>query len=90
MVNRDFMCIIWFGFIKWRTTKNMMEGKKRDRMYYVNKRTDAQDPRCIIIWSIDYRIGNDCERRTAVIVVSSLLTNLLSWLRYCCEKEKKS
>ena len=27
MVNRDFMCIIWFGFIKRRTTKDMMESK---------------------------------------------------------------
>ena len=24
MVNRDFMCMIWFGFIKWRTTKDIM------------------------------------------------------------------
>ena len=27
MVNRDFLCMIWFGFIKWRTTKDMMKGK---------------------------------------------------------------
>ena len=27
MVNRDFMCIIWFGFIKWRITKDMIDGK---------------------------------------------------------------
>ena len=27
MVNRDFMCVIWFGFIKWRKTKDMVHGK---------------------------------------------------------------
>ena len=32
-------------------------GQKPDRIYYVNKRTDARDPRYIIIWSIDYRFG---------------------------------
>ena len=51
MVNRDFMCIIWFGFIKWRTAKDiMMEGRNviehimstnvnvnRDRTYYVQQ-----------------------------------------------------
>ena len=31
-------------------------------------------------------LEHDCGRRTAVIVVSSLLTSLLSWLRYYCEK----
>ena len=29
--------------------------QKHDRIYYVNKRTDARDPRYIIMWSIDYR-----------------------------------
>ena len=62
MVNRDFMCMIWFGFIKWRTTKDMMDGKYViDRIYlvqyYVNKHADARDPRYIIMWSIDYRFG---------------------------------
>ena len=34
MVNRDFTCMIWFGFIKWRTTKDMMDGKYViDRIY---------------------------------------------------------
>ena len=32
-------------------------GQKRDRIYYVNKRTDARDPRYIIMWSTDYRFG---------------------------------
>ena len=32
-------------------------GQKRDWIYYVNKRTDARDPRYIIMWSIDYRFG---------------------------------
>ena len=32
-------------------------GQKRDRIYYVNKRTDARDPIYIIMQSIDYRFG---------------------------------
>ena len=28
-------------------------GQKRYRIYYVNKRIDARDPRYIIMWSID-------------------------------------
>ena len=36
MVNRNFMCMIWFGFIKWRTTKDMMDGKYViDRIYSI-------------------------------------------------------
>ena len=36
MVNRDFMCMIWFGFIKWTTTKDMMDGKYViDRIYSI-------------------------------------------------------
>ena len=31
--------------------------QKYDRIYDVNKRTDARDPRNIIMWSIDYRFG---------------------------------
>ena len=58
MVNRDFMCIIWFGFIKWRITKDMMDGKNIwDIQYNVNKHTDARDPRYIIMWSIEHRFG---------------------------------
>ena len=61
MVNRDFMCMIWFGFIKWRTTKDMMDGKYVIdwiySKYYVDRHTDARDPRYIIMWSIDYRFG---------------------------------
>ena len=34
-------------------------------------------------------LEHDCGRRTAVIVVSGLLTSLLSWLRYCCEKVER-
>ena len=56
----------------------MVKGKNIIR--HVNKRTDARDPRCII-WSLAFRFGIEyCGRRTAVIVVGSLLTSLLSWL----------
>ena len=85
MVNRDFVCVIWFGFIKWKTTKDMMEGKKRDRMCQPTYlMCETQD---ISSGASPSALEHDCGRRnTAAIVVSGLLTSLLYWLRYCCEK----
>ena len=86
MVNRDFMCIIWFGFIKWRTTKDMVEGKNVIG-FIMSTMRETQD--ILSCGASTTALEHDCGSRTAVIccrVVSSLLTRLLSWLRYCCEK----
>ena len=71
MVNRDFMCIIWFGFIKWRTAKNMMEGK--NVIGYIMSTNvlmrETQD-----MWACGAStpaLEHDCGRRTAVVYCCS-------------------
>ena len=63
-------------------------GQKRDPIMCL-LRIDSRDPRYLYNISSGASLSaleHDCGRRTAVIVVSSLLTSLLSWLRYCCGK----
>ena len=71
MVNRDFMCIIWFGFIKWRTTKDMMEGK--DVIGYIISTNvlmrETQD--ILSCGASTTALEHDCGTRTAVIYCSN-------------------
>ena len=74
MVNRDFMCMIWFGFIKWRTTKDMMDGKYViDRIYSIMSTNilmrETQD--ILSCGASTTALEHDCGRRTAVICCSS-------------------
>ena len=87
MVNRDFVCIIWFRFIiRWGTTKDMMEGKNVIG-YIMSTNVLMRETQDILSCGVlTTALEHDCGRRTAVIYCSSLLTSLLSWLRYCCEK----
>ena len=50
----DLIHIILLGFIKLSTTKDNDGGQ--NLIGYINKRTDARDPR-YIIWSIAFRFG---------------------------------
>ena len=75
MVNRDFMCMIWFGFIKWRTTKDMMDGKYViDRILYSIMSTnilmcETQD--ILSCGASTTALEHDCGRRKAVIYCCS-------------------
>ena len=64
MVNRDLIFIIWFGFIKWRTTKDMMEGK--NVIGYVNKRSAARYhmEHRLLLWNIILwkTYGSNCSQ----------------------------
>ena len=75
MVNRDFMCMIWFGFIKWRTTKDMMDGKYViDRIYSIMSTKmlmrETQDD-ILSCGASTTALEHDCGRRTAVIYCRS-------------------
>ena len=71
MVNRDFMCTIWFGFIKWRTMKDMMDGK--NVIGYVMSTNvlmrETQDT--LSCEASTTALEHDCGGRTAVIYCSS-------------------
>ena len=73
MVNGDFMCIIWFGFIKWRTTKDMTDdgGQNRDRIYYCMSTNvlmcETQD--ILSCGAPTTALEHDGGRRTAVILL---------------------
>ena len=74
MVNRDFMCMVWFGFIKWRTTKDMMDGKYViDRIYSIMSTNvlmrETQD--ILSCRASTTALEHGCGRRTAVIYCSS-------------------
>ena len=69
------MCMIWFGFIKWRTTKDIYDGRqKRDRIYSVMSThilmREIQD--ILSCGASTTALEHDyCGRRTSVIYCSS-------------------
>ena len=71
MVNRDFMCVLWFGFIKWRTTKDVMEGKNVIG-YIMSTNVLMRETQDILSCGASTTaLEHDCGRRTAVINCSS-------------------
>ena len=66
-----FMCITWFGFIKWRTTKDMMEGKNMIG-YIMSTNVLMRETQDILSCGASTTASeHDCGRRTAVIYSSS-------------------
>ena len=72
MVNRDFVCIIWFRFIiRWGTTKDMIEGKNVIG-YIMSTNVLMRETQDILSCGVlTTALEHDCGRRTAVIYCSS-------------------
>ena len=73
MVSRDFMCMIRFGFIiKWRTTKNMMDGKNMIGYIMSTNVLMMRETQDILSCGVSTTaLEHDCERRTAVVYCST-------------------
>ena len=71
MVNRDFMCMVRFGFIKWRTAKDMMDGKNVIG-YIMSTNVLMRETQDILLCGASTTaLEHDCGRHTAVIYCSS-------------------
>ena len=72
MINRDSMCIIWFGFIKWRTTKDMMESKNVIGYIMSTDVLMRETQDILICGASTTALEHDyCGRRSAVMYCSS-------------------
>ena len=71
MVNRDFRCTIWFGFVKWRATKDMTEGKNVIGYIMSSNVLMRETQDMLSCGASTTDLEHDCGRRTAVIYCSS-------------------